>query len=203
MRKHGYASKLLLLALILSFFTGTAFAANEKTQSEVYALSEEATRLVTNPAMQDVVAALNQINSITAVEASCTQQDGQLYSLTFAAGRIDVFETEKEALAFDGMLPEEAASGTHCVTGSMVIPITDSSDPAAMVDEIAQLLTGETRAADENTAEQSAGENMVWIPTNGGKRYHIRATCSNMINPRFVTIEEAQNLGFTPCKRCY
>ena len=40
MRKHGYASKLLLLALILSFFTGTAFAANEKTQSEVYALGE-------------------------------------------------------------------------------------------------------------------------------------------------------------------
>lgn len=44
---------------------------------------------------------------------------------------------------------------------------------------------------------------MVWIPTNGGKRYHCKASCSNMIDPEYVTLAEAEQLGFTPCGRCY
>lgn len=43
----------------------------------------------------------------------------------------------------------------------------------------------------------------VWIPTNGGKKYHSKSSCSNMKNPASVTIEEAENRGFTPCKRCF
>ena len=49
----------------------------------------------------------------------------------------------------------------------------------------------------------SYGNNMVWIPTNGGRKYHRNDTCSNMIDPRYVTKEEAIELGFTPCKKCY
>ncbi len=44
---------------------------------------------------------------------------------------------------------------------------------------------------------------MVWIPTNGGKKYHSHSSCSGMENPSQVTISEAQARGFTPCKRCY
>lgn len=44
---------------------------------------------------------------------------------------------------------------------------------------------------------------MVWIPTNGGKKYHTHSGCSNMDDPEYVTIEEAEELGFTPCKRCH
>ena len=43
----------------------------------------------------------------------------------------------------------------------------------------------------------------VWIPTNGGKKYHSRSTCSNMKAPQEVTLSKAQNLGFTACKKCY
>ena len=50
---------------------------------------------------------------------------------------------------------------------------------------------------------KQGGGTMVWIPTNGGKKYHKDSTCSGMKNPRQVTIEEAQNRGFTPCKNCY
>jgi len=46
-------------------------------------------------------------------------------------------------------------------------------------------------------------ETMVWIPTKGGKKYHTREDCSNMIDPDYVTKEEAEELGFTPCKRCH
>ena len=44
---------------------------------------------------------------------------------------------------------------------------------------------------------------MVWIPTKGGKKYHNDSECSGMIDPDYVTISEAEALGFTPCKKCY
>lgn len=47
------------------------------------------------------------------------------------------------------------------------------------------------------------GDNLVWIPTNGGKKYHSRSGCSNMKSPNQVTKETAEANGFTPCKKCY
>lgn len=44
---------------------------------------------------------------------------------------------------------------------------------------------------------------MVWVPTNGGKKYHSNPSCSQMVNPQEVTLDEAIAMGFTPCKRCY
>ena len=46
-------------------------------------------------------------------------------------------------------------------------------------------------------------ETMVWIPTNGGTKYHTHAGCSNMKDPEQVTQSEAESRGFTPCKRCH
>ena len=43
----------------------------------------------------------------------------------------------------------------------------------------------------------------VWIPTNGGKKYHSRSNCSNMKNPSNVSLAEAKNAGFTACQRCH
>lgn len=48
-----------------------------------------------------------------------------------------------------------------------------------------------------------AGEQYVWIPTKGGKKYHDNASCSGMNGPRQVTVSDAAALGFKPCKRCY
>ncbi len=44
---------------------------------------------------------------------------------------------------------------------------------------------------------------MAWVPTNGGKCYHRYETCSAMDEPEYVTIEEAQSRGFTPCGKCW
>ena len=46
-------------------------------------------------------------------------------------------------------------------------------------------------------------EEMVWIPTNGGTKYHSRSSCSNMDNPQQVTVSQAESRGFTPCKKCH
>lgn len=43
---------------------------------------------------------------------------------------------------------------------------------------------------------------MVWIPQSGSK-YHSHAGCSGMKNPSQVSLESAQNMGYTPCSRCY
>lgn len=47
------------------------------------------------------------------------------------------------------------------------------------------------------------GADMVWIPTNGGTKYHCKSSCSNMVNPMQVTREQAEANGFTPCGRCH
>lgn len=47
------------------------------------------------------------------------------------------------------------------------------------------------------------GDDMVWIPTKGGKKYHRNATCSRMEDPMHVTREQAISLGFEPCGRCH
>ena len=57
--------------------------------------------------------------------------------------------------------------------------------------------TTSTKAPNLNT------ETMVWIPTNGGTKYHKTSSCSKMINPEYVTLSQAKNLGFTACGRCY
>jgi hypothetical protein len=41
------------------------------------------------------------------------------------------------------------------------------------------------------------------VPTKGGKKYHTNPGCSNMEDPEKVTLDEAEDLGFTPCKRCH
>ena len=43
---------------------------------------------------------------------------------------------------------------------------------------------------------------MVWLPESGTK-YHSNSSCSNMNNPRQVTLDEAVNAGYEPCKKCH
>lgn len=50
--------------------------------------------------------------------------------------------------------------------------------------------------------EETAGH-LVWVPVNGGKKYHTKSSCSGMIDPMQVSIETAVANGFTPCKRCH
>lgn len=45
--------------------------------------------------------------------------------------------------------------------------------------------------------------NLVWVPTKGGKKYHSKSSCSGMEGPMQVTVEHAEGLGYTPCKRCH
>lgn len=48
-----------------------------------------------------------------------------------------------------------------------------------------------------------ASTDIVWIPVKGGTKFHIRSSCSNMINPKKVTVKNAVENGFSACKRCF
>lgn len=90
---------------------------------------------------------------------------------------------------------------------------TSMTEPTPDVTEVAEeavvvaAATAETIATStpEPTQEASVVENsepMVWV-SRTGKKYHSRASCSNMKNPSQVTLSEAKQNGLTACKRCY
>lgn len=64
-----------------------------------------------------------------------------------------------------------------------------------------QLVEAELRSRGLLDASDAAEGPLVWVPLSGSK-YHSKSTCSNMKNPRQVTLAEALSCGFTPCKRC-
>lgn len=53
----------------------------------------------------------------------------------------------------------------------------------------------------ENENEGSGSS--VWIPTEGGTKYHSYEGCSGMENPEQVTEEEAIRRGFDRCGKCW
>ena len=74
----------------------------------------------------------------------------------------------------------------------------ESSGPSS---ETTETPSTSTEQNDNNDNQASSGE-MVWIPKSG-KKYHSHSGCSNMSNPSQVTKEEAEDRGYTPCKKCW
>ena len=53
-----------------------------------------------------------------------------------------------------------------------------------------------------NPLNPSTFPDTVYIPTDGGKKRHSNPKCSNMLDPRKVSIRNAAELGFEACKKC-
>lgn len=88
----------------------------------------------------------------------------------------------------------EEAAAPETTEASAIIPATEHhTEPAAEPEVIVPPTTKATEPREE----------MVWIPTNGGTKFHSRSSCSNMSNPQEVTISQAKSRGFTPCKKCH
>ena len=68
--------------------------------------------------------------------------------------------------------------------------------------------TQEEEASDNSPSvivpeQEDTTGNLVWVPVNGGTKYHTHSSCSNMKDPKQVTKEHAEQNGYTACKRCY
>lgn len=53
-----------------------------------------------------------------------------------------------------------------------------------------------------NVSTTYSNERMVWIPTNGGNKYHSKPSCSKMKNPKEISLEQATKSGYTACQKC-
>lgn len=51
--------------------------------------------------------------------------------------------------------------------------------------------------------QPETGPSLVWVPVNGGTKYHSYAGCSNMLDPIQVSVDTAIANGYTACKRCW
>lgn len=105
-------------------------------------------------------------------------------------------------------VPETTAAITETTvpeTTETVIATTEAvTEPTETVIETTEPVIETTQATTEATTQPTEPtEEMVWIPTGGGTKYHSRSSCSNMNNPTHVPISQAIARGFTPCKRCY
>lgn len=109
----------------------------------------------------------------------------------------------------DNDVSSSATSTTASVDDSDTITTTTikkTTTTTKLITTTTKIITTTTAKTIVTKATQpKPTQEMVWIPTNGGTKYHKTSSCSKMIDPEYVTLEEAKRLGFTACKRksCY
>lgn len=98
----------------------------------------------------------------------------------------------------------ETLSATQNKEDSLVFILLEAEPEA--IEETKSLTIPALAVVPEQTTSPTypdSSSQMVWIPTNGGHKYHSKSSCSGMINPEYVSIEEAIQRGYTRCKRCW
>ncbi len=93
---------------------------------------------------------------------------------------------------------------TTSVSTTVVGAITKRTTTSSITTDAPKTMVTQstTVATTQAVVQQDYHGQLVWIP-NSGSKYHIRSGCSGMKNPSQVSVQEAINLGYEPCKRCY
>lgn len=108
-----------------------------------------------------------------------------------------------EAPPAEPAAPEEIAEEAAEPAAPEEIPVEEPPAAEAAGESASDHAGHSQSSAGVTVPAPEQGENLVWIPTNGGTKYHTSAKCCNMKNPIQVTLETALANGFTPCKRCH
>ena len=100
----------------------------------------------------------------------------------------------------DNATPIEKKEQTSGGGTNIATPQTNSSDTSQTnLSESSQPSGNSVTVPDQSQQTQEG----VWVPTNGGTKYHSKSSCSGMKNPMQVSIETATANGYEPCKRCH
>lgn len=92
------------------------------------------------------------------------------------------------------------ASETSSKTSNIKLPNKNPSSSITSSDKTSSKSQSTIVTVPEK--EETVGD-LVWVPVNGGTKYHKKSTCSKMKDPLQVSVETAVKNGYTPCKRCY
>lgn len=142
--------------------------------------------------------ALSDDEIVEFYETCISEADVTYFTIDFEDGTGIYFPDCSRYDALEGKLDQDGRVET---AEQQITVETDGSltieDPAPVETEQPEQTQVETPQEAQDTEER------VWIPTNGGSKYHSNPSCSKMKNPQEVTISEAQSRGYTACKRCY
>lgn len=108
---------------------------------------------------------------------------------------ICMFAGEPETAADDpGVSPDRTLSYSDTYT-------TTTTATTEIITTTITTTTTTTTTEPTTTTTTEYREPTVWY-SGSGEKYHSRLGCSNMNNPREITLEQAENMGLEPCKRC-
>lgn len=95
-----------------------------------------------------------------------------------------------------------AAKSTKAVTIAATEKSTETPIVVSQEPEVEPETEAVTELETEPATERTTAEKKVWIDDTG-KKYHNKSSCSNMDAPYQVPLSEAEQRGYTPCKKCY
>ncbi|MDY2698322.1 MAG: hypothetical protein ACI4E5_07620 [Suilimivivens sp.] len=142
------------------------------------------------------------LTGMTAYAAPKTMPDGTIFDAEFYAETypdIKAAVGTDEASLYEHYVQYGKAEGRKAVADTTTVKSTDTTQNASNQ----KSKTTNTKASVGSSVNSGSSDILVWVPTNGGVKYHIKSSCSNMKNPRQVSVETAIADGFTPCKKCY
>lgn len=132
------------------------------------------------------------------------------YSLSLPYTKVGIPETSiVEAKAPSSAEPTTESEHKEIIPSESEITTTEKVQTAPSTSASSKTSSSSSTSSSKSTTPKAPTTAykkvgiMVWIPTNGGKRYHSNSSCSGMISPRRVDLGEARYLGFTACGRCY
>ena len=81
--------------------------------------------------------------------------------------------------------------------------ISESAEPESSVTTEPEVTTSASSDTEIPDTEAHSDEkpDIVWVTASGSK-YHIKPDCSNMRSPIEISLEDAVNEGYEPCKKC-
>ena len=101
----------------------------------------------------------------------------------------------------------KASTSTKETTKSTTKSSTSSTKSSTSSSKSSTSKSNKTTSKASTTKQTSSSsdttEKMVWVPTNGGTKYHSKSSCRNMKDPVQVSQDEAESIGYTPCKQCH
>lgn len=137
---------------------------------------------------------VNDANSRTPAEQTAPDRFREFAEMYAAYNKSKLIDASVEYVTMNGNL----LSKVGLVTTGAVLALSDNSSNAG--DSSTRSTPVETPVP---TPPPTRSEMTVWIPTNGGTKYHSKSSCSSMKNPIQVTVSEAIATGFGQCGRCW
>ena len=175
-------------------------------QNDLDELCKECFHYESMTANEDCTVFTVVVNSVDQSELEF-KAEGMMYNYGFMYAAYKGQEVENIRIDYNNMIGDTLYSKFYDES-SAVFPVeetktqTTSSSSSTGGWHWLDDTSDQSSSTGNSSGSSTRSEKTVWIPTNGGHKYHSKSSCSKMIDPIQVTISEAIAMGFEPCGRC-